>query len=107
MIVVTTDELPGHRITAVLGEVMGLRTGTPAVSLSRAFGSIGQAESPDLTRASYDMRRDAVNRLVAEAAARGANAVVGLRMDTAAAEQHREILAYGTAVVVEPVDAGS
>lgn len=105
MIVVTTDSLPGHRIHAVLGEVLGVRSVDvrAGLSISGAFKRQDD-ELPELTAVLFRTRREAIGRMVAEAQQRGANAVVGLRFDSTIGGDQREVAAYGTAVVVEPSD---
>ncbi|MGY4645982.1 YbjQ family protein [Cellulomonas sp. URHB0016] len=108
MIVVTTNEVPGYRINAVLGEVMGLTVRATNIGQSFTAGlrSIGGGELPEFTKIMYESRHEVMRRMVAEAQQRGANAVVAMRFDTDSLQQFSEVCAYGTAVVVEPIAAG-
>ncbi|MCW2883820.1 MAG: hypothetical protein QOE54_6151 [Streptosporangiaceae bacterium] len=103
MLIATTDGLAGYDITAYLGEVFAVAVHTGPVSApgGQSSGTFrmpdeGQsAQSPGLTQT----RRDAVERLKAEAQRKGANAVVGMRFDNGpVAGSGHEVCAYGTAV---------
>ena len=108
MIVVTTNEIPGYRIQAVLGEVMGLtvRSTNIGATFTAGLRSIGGGELPEFTKIMYESRQQVTHRMVAEAQERGANAIVAMRFDTDAIGQFSEVCAYGTAVIVEPIPAG-
>ena len=108
MIVVTTNEIPGYRVTAVLGEVMGLtvRATNIGSSFTASLRSIGGGEIPEYTKIMYESRAEVMHRLVTEAQSRGANAILMMRFDTGAIGQFSEVCAYGTAVVVAPIPAG-
>lgn len=108
MIVVTTNDIPGYRIQAVLGEVMGLtvRSLNIGTSLTAGFRSIGGGEIPEYTKIMYESRQEVMHRMSAEAQQRGANAIVAMRFDTDSIERFSEVCAYGTAVIAEPIPAG-
>ncbi len=108
MIVVTTNEIPGYRVNAVLGEVMGLtvRATNIGSSFTASLRSIGGGEIPEYTKIMYDSRAEVMHRLVSEAQSRGANAILMMRFDTGAIGQFSEVCAYGTAVIVSPIPAG-
>jgi uncharacterized protein YbjQ (UPF0145 family) len=106
MIVVTMNEVPGHRIVATLGVVRGLSVrsrsvvGNIGASIQILFGG----DISVYAKLAEDARRDSFDRLIAEAEKRGANAVVAMRYDAnEMASAVTEVLAYGTAVVVEKV----
>jgi uncharacterized protein YbjQ (UPF0145 family) len=103
MIVVTTNDIPGFRITQVLGEVMGLtvRSTNFAQGFTAGFRSLGGGEIPEFTKVMYESRNEVMNRMLGEAQNRGANAVVAMRFDTDSIGQFTEVCAYGTAVVIE------
>ena len=103
MIVVTTNDVPGYRITHVLGEVMGLtvRSVNFGQGFTAGFRSLGGGEIPEYTQIMYESRNEVMNRMLAEAQGRGANAVVAMRFDTDAIGNFSEVCAYGTAVVIE------
>ncbi len=108
MIVVTTNEIPGYRVTAVLGEVMGLTVRATNIGSNFTAGirAIGGGEIPEYTKIMYESRAEVMHRLVTEAKQRGANAILMMRFDTGAIGQFSEVCAYGTAAIVEPIPAG-
>jgi len=109
MIVVTTQDIPGYRVTAVLGEVMGLtvRSANLGANLTAGFRALGGGEMPEYTQLVYESRQQVLQRMIDEALRRGANAIVATRFDSEAiAQSFSEICVYGTAVVVEPLAAG-
>ena len=105
MLVVTTNDLPGYRVVKHLGVVRGLTVRSRSV-----IGNIGAAVQIFFggnitlyTRLAEQARRDAFDLLVEHAQAMGANAVLAMRYDAnEIASAVTEVLAYGTAVVVEP-----
>ncbi|UFU01794.1 heavy metal-binding domain-containing protein [Ruania suaedae] len=106
MIVVTTNEIPGYRIDAVMGEVMGLtvRAANIGQNFVAGFRSLGGGEVTEYTRLVYESRQEVMNRMVTEAQRRGANAVIGMRFDTGdIAQSFSEVCAYGTAVYAVPL----
>ena len=110
MIVVTTPYLPGHRITDSKGMVFGLVVRSRGFSgnLIAGLRSIGGGEIKEYTSLLEDTRRQALDRLVKNATLMGANAVISMRFDSSElAGTMSEIVAYGTAVVVEPDAAAS
>ncbi|OFP70250.1 YbjQ family protein [Actinomyces sp. HMSC065F12] len=109
MIVVTTNDIPGYRIDAVLGEVMGLtvRSASIGQTFTASFRTIGGGEIPEYTRIMIDSREQVMSRMVDQAARRGANAVIAMPFDTGElAEQMTEVCVHGTAVVVSPIPQG-
>lgn len=107
MLIATTNDLPGYRITKVIGEVNGLtvRTRNVGAQLGAALKAIGGGELRGLTQQLQQSRGEALDRMTEAAQALGANAVVAMRYDSnELANTYQEILAYGTAVVVEPID---
>jgi uncharacterized protein YbjQ (UPF0145 family) len=106
MIVVTTEDVAGHRITETRGQVFGLvvRSRGLGGNLMAALRSLGGGEIVEYTSMLEDARRHATDRMVANATAMGANAVVRMMFDSSEIGQTMsEIVAYGTAVVIEPV----
>ncbi len=109
MLIVTTNDIPGYRIEAVLGEVMGMtvRAANIGQNLVASFRSIGGGEVDEYTKLVYDSRQQVMQRMWQDATSRGANAIVGMRFDTGdIAQAFSEVCAYGTAVVVEPIADG-
>jgi uncharacterized protein YbjQ (UPF0145 family) len=106
MIISTMNDLPGYRVTKVIGEVSGLtvRTRHIGAQIGAAFKAIGGGELKGLTLQLSESREEALDRLKEEATRVGANAVLAMRFDSNELQsQFQEILAYGTAVVVEPL----
>ena len=102
-IVVTTDYVPGMRITKVTGAAFGLIVRSRGVGGNFVAGlrSLVGGEIHEYTRMLADAREDAIERLVEHAKGLGANAVVGMSFDSADIGQSMtEVVAYGTAVVV-------
>jgi uncharacterized protein YbjQ (UPF0145 family) len=102
-LIVTTFEIPGYRVEECFGEVMGLtvRSRNVLSVFGSGFRSIFGGELKGQTKALYDSRRQVMDRLVAEAEIRGANAIVGMRFDTSEiGSGWTEICAYGTAMRV-------
>jgi uncharacterized protein YbjQ (UPF0145 family) len=106
MLIVTSNDIPGHRIDAVFGEVMGLtvRSRDITAQVMAGFRSLGGGEVREMTRALYDSRQQVMARMVAEAEHRGANAIIAMRFDTSAIGPNwTEICADGTAVFAIPL----
>jgi uncharacterized protein YbjQ (UPF0145 family) len=104
MLVCTTDEIPGYRIVNVLGLVRGntVRTRNIGVDFLAGLRNIVGGEVGGYTAMLSQSREQALDRMRAEALQKGANAIVGMRMATSTVMQGAaELLAYGTAVVVE------
>ncbi len=105
MVVVTTDEIPNYRIVQVLGLVRGntVRARNVGRDFLAGLKSLVGGEVATYTAMLAQSREQALDRLRAEALSLGGNAVVGMRITTSTVMQGAaEILAYGTAVVVEP-----
>ena len=103
--VVTTDTLPGHRIVRVVGLVRGntVRTRNIGADFLAGLRNLVGGEVGHYTAMLAQSREQSLDRMRAQALELGANAVVGLRITTSTVMQGAaEILAYGTAVVVEP-----
>ena len=106
MLVVTTNDLPGFRVVKHLGMVRGLSVRSRSV-----IGNIGAAiqiffggNITLYTKLAELARQEAYEELIAHAGAMGANAVLAMRYDAnEMASAVTEVLAYGTAVIVEPV----
>ena len=106
MIVVTTENIVGYRVREVKGQCFGVvvRSRGLAGNITAGLRSLVGGEIKEYTSLLEEARRHAVDRLVANATAMGANAVIMMRFDSAEIGQTMsEIVAYGTAVVVEPV----
>ncbi|MFM7296557.1 MAG: heavy metal-binding domain-containing protein [Planctomycetota bacterium] len=104
MIVVTTESVPGRRIVETIGVVRGstVRAAHAGDDVTAYFKNLVGGEVEEYTKLFAESREQALDRMLAEAAARGANAVVGLRFVTCEiAAGCAEMLAYGTAVKLE------
>lgn len=106
MLVTTTEAVPGKRVIEVKGEVFGVivrsrgAVGNLLASLRTIFGG----EIKEYTALLEGSRAEAIERLKANAAGLGANAVVMMRFDSSEmAQMMTEIVAYGTAVVIEDI----
>jgi uncharacterized protein YbjQ (UPF0145 family) len=105
MIVVTTEDIAGHRIVETKGQCFGLvvRSRGLGGNIMAGLRSIGGGEIKEYTQMLEDARRHATDRMVENAAAMGANAIVRMMFDSSEIGQTMsEIVAYGTAVVIEP-----
>jgi len=103
MIVTTMNDIPGYVVDEVFGEVMGLTVRSRHVGsqLGAQLKSIVGGELKGMTKALVDSRRDVMQRMVDEAEAKGANAIIAMRFDTSEmGTTWTEICAYGTAVLV-------
>ncbi len=103
MLIATTNDLPGYTVEEVFGEVFGLtvRSRNVGSQLGAGLKSILGGELKGMTKALVDSREQVIERMVAEAEAKGANAVVAMRFDTSEMGTNwTEICAYGTAVRV-------
>jgi uncharacterized protein YbjQ (UPF0145 family) len=101
MLIATTNDLPGRQVVEVLGEVMGLtvRSRNLGSQIGASFKSLVGGELKGMTKALVDSRNEVVERMVAEAEAKGADAILAMRFDTSEMGPNwTEICAYGTAV---------
>jgi uncharacterized protein YbjQ (UPF0145 family) len=110
IIVTTTENIPGARVVKTIGHVFGLTVRSRSIGGNIAAGlkSLVGGEIGSYVKLNEDARRQAIDRMVQNAAAMGANAVTMMRFDaTEMARSMSEIVAYGTARVVEwiPADA--
>jgi len=106
MLISTMNDVPGYKVTSVLGEVFGLtvRSRNVGSQFGAAFKSLAGGELKGMTKNLQLSREDVTNRMVEEAEAKGGNAVLAMRFDTSEMGGNwTEICAYGTAVVIEPL----
>ena len=106
MLIVTTENIAGHRVVSTLGQVFGVVVRSRGIggNLMAGLRSIVGGEIHEYTRLLEEARRHAVDRLVTNATAMGANAVIMMRFDSAEIGQTMsEIVAYGTAAIIEPI----
>jgi uncharacterized protein YbjQ (UPF0145 family) len=110
VLIVTMNEIPGYRITAVHGDVFGL-----VVRARNVFSNLGAqlrtavgGEVVGYTKLLTASRNQARERMWQEARGRGANAVVAMRFDcNEIGDIMSEVAAYGTAVTAEPLPSAS
>lgn len=108
MLVATTENLSGYRTTKVLGQAFGVVVRSRGIggNIIAGLRSIIGGEIHEYTQLLEQARRQAIDRMVKNATVMGANAVVMMRFDSSEIGQAMsEIVAYGTAVVMEPVNA--
>ncbi|HSJ24859.1 MAG TPA: YbjQ family protein [Longimicrobiales bacterium] len=104
MIVVTTDTVPGYRITSALGVVRGntIRARHVGRDIMAHVRNLAGGEVREYTKLMGESREQAMDRMVEEAEQLGAHAVVGTRfMTSMVMSTAAEILCYGTAVMLE------
>ncbi|GGL38750.1 MULTISPECIES: YbjQ family protein [Caulobacter] len=106
MLVATTNDLPGHRIVAHLGLVRGVTVRSRSVigNIGGSIQSIFGGKLSIYVNLAEAARKEAYDLLVAHATEMGANAILAMRYDAnEIMEGITEVLAYGTAVKVEPI----
>jgi uncharacterized protein YbjQ (UPF0145 family) len=104
MLVATTENVAGHRTVKALGQVFGVvvRSRGLGGNIMAGLRSLVGGEIVEYTQMLEEARRHATDRMVENAAAMGANAVVMMRFDSSElGRTMSEIVAYGTAVVIE------
>ena len=110
MIIATTPFIAGQRVRETKGQCFGLVVRSRGFSgnLIAGLRSLGGGEIKEYTSLLEDTRRQALDRLVKNATLMGANAVISMRFDSSElAGTMSEIVAYGTAVIVEPDSAAA
>jgi uncharacterized protein YbjQ (UPF0145 family) len=101
MLITTANDLPGYDVIETLGEVFGLtvRSRNIGSQLGAGLKSVFGGELKGMTKALADSRQQVIDRMVEEAEAKGADAIVAMRFDTSdMGGNWTEICAYGTAV---------
>jgi uncharacterized protein YbjQ (UPF0145 family) len=104
MLVVTTNDLPGYRVVKHLGMVRGLTVRSRSIvgNIGAAIQILFGGNITLYTQLAEQARQEAYETLIAHAQELGANAVLAMRYDAnEIAAAVTEVLAYGTAVVVE------
>ena len=104
----TTFDIPGYRIIALKGMVLGIivRSATIAQGILGDLKSIIGGRIGAYTEMCEQGRQHAYDAMVAHAVELGANAIIGVRYDASdlgANLSATEVLSYGTAVMVEPL----
>ena len=104
----TTFEIPGYRVKRSLGVVRGIVVRSRSVlgTIGASLQTLVGGDITLFTEMCEKTRSDAFERMIAHAIQIGANGVIGVRYDANEIMQGvAEVLAYGTAVVVEPLEA--
>ena len=105
MIVANTETIAGYHITEIKGLVQGntVRAKHAGRDIAASFKNIVGGELKGYTELLTESRRQAVERMLAQAEQLGANAIVNVRFTTSAVTAGAaELYAYGTAVIVQP-----
>jgi uncharacterized protein YbjQ (UPF0145 family) len=103
MIITTSDQIEGKKITKTIGMVRGntIRARHLGKDIMAGLRGMVGGEITEYTKMMAEAREQAIQRMIEDAEAQGANAVVSMRFSTSMIMQNAsEILAYGTAVVV-------
>ena len=106
MLIATTENVAGHRTVTTIGQVFGVVVRSRGIggNIMAGLRSIVGGEIHEYTQMLEEARRHATDRMVQNATAMGANAILMMRFDSAEIGQTMsEIVAYGTAVVLEKV----
>jgi uncharacterized protein YbjQ (UPF0145 family) len=104
MLVSTTENVAGHRVTETIGQVFGVIVRSRGIggNVMAGLRTIAGGEIKEYTALVEDTRRHALDRLVMNAQLMGADAVVMMRFDSGEiAKSMNEVVAYGTAVKLE------
>jgi uncharacterized protein YbjQ (UPF0145 family) len=104
MLVTTTNEIEGHRVTKYLGLVRGITVRSRSVlgNIGAGFQSLFGGNISIYTDLAEKAREEAYELMVQHAQQVGANAVIAMRYDAnEITDGITEVLAYGTAVVVQ------
>ena len=107
ILVVTTNDIPGYRVTQVHGEVFGItvRARNAFANTGASFRTMFGGEVKGYTQMLSDSRLEATERLRYACHQLGGNAVLAMRFDTGEiGDIMNEVAAYGTAVTIEKVD---
>ena len=110
MLLVNTETIPGYRIVEVKGLVQGntIRAKHVGRDILASFKNLVGGELTAYTELLTESRKQATERMIDEAEALNANAVLNVRFSTSSiAQGAAELYAYGTAATVERIDAPS
>lgn len=107
MMLLTSNYAPGFKVEKVLGLVYGITVRSRGIggNLMAGLRSITGGEIHEYTEMAHQARQQALDRLADHAKSMGANAVISVMFDsTEIGQTMDEIIAFGTAVVVSPLD---
>lgn len=105
ILIVTSENISGYKITQTFGEVFGLTTRSKNVvsDFGQSVKSLVGGEIKGYTKLQNTARDEALERLKENAKKMGANAVVMMRFDTTSSQLGESVSAYGTAVYIEKI----
>ncbi|HMA33268.1 MAG TPA: heavy metal-binding domain-containing protein [Chloroflexia bacterium] len=106
MIITTTEQVAGQRVVETRGTVFGVvvRSRGLGGNIMAGLRSLAGGEIHEYTQLLEETRHQAITRMVERATAIGANGVIMMRFDSSEmGETMSEIVAYGTAVVLQPI----
>jgi uncharacterized protein YbjQ (UPF0145 family) len=104
MIITTSDQVAGKTVARTIGLVKGntIRTRHIGRDIRAGLKGIVGGEITDYTEMMSSAREEAIQRMTEDAKSKGANAIITMRLATSMIMQNAsEVLAYGTAVVLE------
>ena len=104
MIITTSAQIEGKRITKTIGLVKGstIRARHVGKDIMAAFRGVVGGEITEYTKMMAEAREEAIQRMTEDAQKQGGNAIISMRFTTSMVmTSAAEILAYGTAVIVE------
>jgi uncharacterized protein YbjQ (UPF0145 family) len=104
MIITTSEQVQGRTIAKTIGMAKGstIRARHLGKDIMAGFRGMVGGEITEYTKMMAEAREEAIQRMIADAEQQGANAIVGMRFATSMVMQNAaEVLAYGTAVVLE------
>lgn len=104
MLIVTTETIPGKEVVEVKGLVRGstIRAKHVGKDIAAAFKNLAGGELHSYNEMLIEARQIAIGRMAEDAEAKGANAIIGMRlMSSSVMNGAAEMVAYGTAVVVK------
>ena len=104
MIITTTNDVPGRKVTELKGFVQGSTVKTKHIGrdIGASFKTLVGGEIRGYSDLMREAREEAISRMMEEAEEKGANAIISMRYQTAQVmDSAAEVVAYGTAVVVE------
>jgi uncharacterized protein YbjQ (UPF0145 family) len=106
MLIVTTNDIPGYRVVKVAGLVRGITVRSRSIigNIGGAIQSVFGGNLSVYTKLAETARQEALDLMITHAQEAGANAIIGMRYEAnEIMDGITEVLAYGTAVVVEKI----